>query len=191
MEYENVFRFQVSVVNVGVLMQICQGLRNLHTCLHLDLERLLWIWKVGRVQEQPEQVSFFAQFSHQVAPIILLIGADDLDDVRMLQKASWLDEDLLVRVRLDLVDRMLVIRLQLTYESIQACFLIRVVYFDGHGSTQVIALEDSCVRAFAQAILQLDHRSLVLVEFERETVELFGLRVFCQVIQIVGDRVDP
>ena len=135
LEHENVFRFQVSVVNVGVLMQICQSLRNLYTCLHLDLERLLWIWKVGRVQEQLEQVSFFAQFCHQVASIILLIGADDLDDVWMLQKASWLEEDLLVRMRLDLVDRMLVIRLQLTYESIQACFLIRVVYFDGHSST--------------------------------------------------------
>lgn len=79
------------MVNVGVLMQIGQGLGNLHTCLHLDLERLLWIWKVRRVQEQLEQVPLLAQLSHQVASIILLIGADNLHDVWMLQKASWLD----------------------------------------------------------------------------------------------------
>ena len=80
-----------------------------------------------------------AQLRQEVALVVLLIGPDDLHDVGVLEQAAVLDHGLMARLRLCVIDRLLVVGLQLAYESVQAGF---VVDLDGDAGAQVVSPVD-------------------------------------------------
>ena len=83
-----------------------------------------------------------AQLRQEVALVVLLIGPDDLHDVGVLEQAAVLDHGLMARLRLCVIDRLLVVGLQLAYESVQAGFVVVVVDLDGDAGAQVVSPVD-------------------------------------------------
>ena len=66
-----------------------------------------------------------------------------------LENAAVLDQDLMVRLWLVLVDGLLRVRLQLADEGVEAGLVVGVIYLDGHTGVQVVASVDTGVRALA------------------------------------------